>query len=506
MEIRTESNREQKRKVAEWTADPVLFVNSVCKTYDPRTDAKIVDFKLYPRQEQFLHWLSNLESRKVDGLCEKSRDTGITYLCAAYALHGWLFKRYQAVGFGSRKLEYVDRIGDPKCIFEKIRFMLYHLPEWVLDRCARGFKRDRHDNHARLLNPANHSTITGEGGDMIGRGDRTSLYFVDEAAFLEHPERVNQALIATTEVRIDVSTPNGPGNPFAVKRQKLPADRVFSYHWRDDPRKTEEWAEREKIESGATAFASEYDIDYSASIEGITIPGAWVRAAVGLDLGAVSGRNGQAARTVGGLDIAEEGANLSVFIPRTGPVVGTPVAWGQTNTTETAWRARDEALHHLCSELYYDSVGVGAGVRGTLDTAERALGFRAVAVNVGATPSKDDRWPDGQSSAEKFLNLKAELWWRLRTRFEKVYENSTGLAVERNGKLHPPEELISIPDCGPLVSQLSIPLHFRTESGRIRMESKDELRRRGIPSPDYAEALTLTEASSVLRPKTFWMK
>ena len=62
------------------------------------------------------------------------------------------------------------------------------------------------------------SSISGEAGDGIGRGDRSSLYFVDESAFLERPELVEASLSQTTNCRIDVSTPHGMANPFAEKR------------------------------------------------------------------------------------------------------------------------------------------------------------------------------------------------------------------------------------------------------------------------------------------------
>src|SRR5262249_54910667 len=155
------------------------------------------------------------EARQEDGLVEKSRDMGASFLCCAHALHGWLFRPGYQVGFGSRKLEYVDEKGDPKAVFEKLRFLIDHLPGWMRPP---GFRSSEHSFFAKLINPANGATITGEGGDQIGRGGRASVYFVDEAAFLERPRSVERALSQTTRVRIDVSTHNGPGTPFYAKR------------------------------------------------------------------------------------------------------------------------------------------------------------------------------------------------------------------------------------------------------------------------------------------------
>ena len=59
-------------------------------------------------------------------------------------------------------------------------------------------------------------------------------------AFFERPQLVDPSLSATTNCRQDISTPNCVGNPFAVKRfgGKIP---VFTFHWRDDPRKDDAW-------------------------------------------------------------------------------------------------------------------------------------------------------------------------------------------------------------------------------------------------------------------------
>jgi phage terminase large subunit len=453
--------------------DIVHWINHWGWTYDPREPNSLLPFDLFPRQCDFLNWLAAREAEQESGVVEKSRDVGMTWLCVAYSLHGWLFRPGFAAGFGSRKLDLVDKRGDPDCIFEKLRFLLDNLPGWM--RPA-GFDPKRHDNEARFVNPASGATITGEGGDQIGRGGRKTIYFVDEAAFLEHPESIERSLSQTTRCRIDVSTPNGPGNPFARKRfsGKLP---VFTFHWRDDPRKGEAWYAGFKSKHDPVTVAQEADIDYSASVEGICIPAAWVRAAINLSLP-------ESGKTVCGLDIADEGKAKSVLIPRRGPVASRPIAWGQTNTTETAWKARDHAIAAGAAAVCYDSIGVGAGVKGTWQTSEKPLPFLTFAVNVGESPS-ESVWPDGQSSKEKFLNLRAEIWWKLRARFERSYE------YRELGVRHEPASMISIPDDPDLIAELSLPLVFRTDTGKIKLESKDAMRKRGVKSPDYGDSLAL---------------
>lgn len=475
----------------EWqkcASDPVYWINTYCTTFDPRIPA-VLPFKLFPKQEECIRWIQERHRLKKGGIIEKSRDSGVSYLCCDYALWLWLFHPNTAIGFGSRKLDYVDLKGNPKSLFEKIRMTLKDLPEW---QKPQGFNPREHDNYCNLINPANGCTITGEGGDGIGRGGRTSIYFVDEAAFLERPKTIDRSLIANTNVRIDVSTPNGPGNPFATKRHSGKYE-VFTYHWKDDPRKTEEWADEERA-LNEVAFAQEYDIDYTASIEGIVIPAKWVRAAVGL-FGTENFRDAYpnwkpAGEKIAGLDIAEEGSNKSVLIGRQSSLVQSITAWGQSNTTQTAHRARDEAQKQSIAVLNYDVVGVGAGVKGVWESAEKEPPFKANAVNWGL-PASEDRWPDGKTSIELFVNLRAELAWKLRKRFERAYE------FLHEGIQHAPEDMISIPNHPELIADLSLELYFRTETGKIQLESKKDMQKRGVKSPDYKDAL----AFSFVTPK-----
>src|SRR5207253_6938666 len=113
---------------------------------------------------------------------------------------------------------------------------------------------------------------------------------------------------------------------------------VFTFQWQDDPRKSQEFIDRKTREKGKVVVAQEYLIDYTASIEGIVIPAAWVRAAVNL-----LPREEAHGPIIVGFDVAEEGTDISVLMPRQGPIVLDPVEWGQVNTTEGAWRARDHA-------------------------------------------------------------------------------------------------------------------------------------------------------------------
>jgi len=78
-----------------------------------------------------IEWLGERERRNQPGLVEKSRDTGVSWLCCAYAVHGWLFKPGYAAGFGSLKWDEVDEIGNMGTLLEKCRFIIRNLPHWM---------------------------------------------------------------------------------------------------------------------------------------------------------------------------------------------------------------------------------------------------------------------------------------------------------------------------------------------------------------------------------------
>lgn len=485
-------------------------------TFDPRLDqAKYVPFDLFPKQREFIGWLEERERTKTDGIGVKSRDCGFSWLCVGFAVHRWLFRDGYAVCFGSRKEEYIDNLGDPKSIFEKIRLLLQYLPAWMMPE---GFDRKKHDNFCKLINPATRSTITGEAGDNIGRGGRSTIYFVDESAYLERPQKVDAALSANTNVRVDISTPNGMGNPFFTR---WASGNVASFEmgWEDDPRKNRweivrsdgavidsgpggtplpasipdgciarfPWYEAEKRRlANPVIVAQEIDRDFTASIEGVVIPARWVQSAVNLHRRV---NMPESDYVVAGLDVADGGASETVLILRRGPIVESVRSRTEGNTTDTANWAMNTARDDGARVLAYDAIGVGAGVAATFEVRNRSElnTIETVGVNVGE-PASESSWPNGKTGREMFANTKAELWWMARRRFERTHE------FVEDGIPHPLDELISIPDHPKLIQQLSLVTCGTTETGKVQIESKQKLKKRGVASPDYAEALILSLA------------
>jgi phage terminase large subunit len=481
------------------------WIDHYCWTYDPRLIGKkgpdglpmspYVRFKLWPRQREFIHWLHERVEANEEWLLEKSRDIGASYLVCGYMLNRWLFTDGFKGTMGSRKAEYVDKSGQPDSLFEKLRIMARRLPEWMLPA---GFDWGKHSLFMRIMNPATGAIISGEGGDDMGRGGRSSMYAVDEAAFVENAETVEKALAGNTDCVGWLSTVNGMGNMFARKRHSiLKAHQVFRLHWRDDPRKTEEWAAaKEASLSDPTAWASEYEIDYTASLEGVCIPAKWVQAAqrIAAMEPAVLETNQPG---VVGLDVGA-GKAKSVCINRRGPVVDKPESRGDPDTIGTAHWALDVCERLKAGRLNFDSPGVGVGVTSALKHAPNRK-LKVKPVNTGDSPSERRRWEDGRTSDEVFGNLKAELWWLARVAFQRTYQHVLwleGKTEEQGARQHPLPDLLAMPSGDPesdtLAAQLSTVRYFKNERGKIVIEKKAELQRRGIKSPDHADAFVLT--------------
>lgn len=258
------------------------FINDWGSTYDPRLIPKgrepVTPFLLFPRQREFIQWIYERWLAGERGLAEKSRGVGFTWLAAGIAVALWRFYPLSVVGFGSRKEELVDNGDDPDSIFWKVRKTVELLPK---EFWPAGFDLKRHSRHMKLINPENGAIIKGEIGDEIGRGGRTTMTFVDEAAFLAHPDLAEGALSETTDCRIDISTINQPGDTFYNNKHTLPPHQVFEFDWTDDPRKRadptipeeeEVWYKKKLAEIGPVQFGKEVLRNYDAAITNTYIP------------------------------------------------------------------------------------------------------------------------------------------------------------------------------------------------------------------------------------------
>lgn len=487
---------------------PGEFILDWCVTYDPRNAGTgiptTMPFIMFPRQDEFVRFLHALVLAQQNGMVEKARDMGATWLSCAFSVWLWLFWPGASIGWGSRKQELVDRLGDADAIFEKMRQIIRLLPSFFrpLD-----FSDKEHMPFMRILNPQNGATITGEVGDNIGRGGRKLMYFKDESAHYGHAEMVEAALGDTTRVQVDISSVNGIGNVFHRKREAGAVweggeiirgkTNVFIMDWRDHPAKTQAWYdERRKdyIDKGLShIFNQEVDRDYAASVEGVIIPAAWIEAAIDADkrLGLTD-----EGKWFGGLDVADDGGDTNTEALRKGIFLRDLDEWGDADIGVTARRAiaRAESIGEMI-ELEYDSIGIGAGVKAEANRlkAERKLSKNVVLVPwsaAAAVTKPDERMipGDDQSPLNKdyYGNLKAQAWWQLRLRFERTFR-----AVNEPDFTYKPDQLIVLPSTLPKLQQVRKELGQATRDsdgkGRLIVNKSPP----GTKSPNLADAVVM---------------
>lgn len=493
-----------------YRSHPADFIDHWCDTYDPRnagTDKPtIMPMRLFKRQREFIDFLEACRKGEGHGLVEKCRDMGATFCASGYSVWLWLLLDGAAVGWGSRKEELVDKLGDPKSVFEKIRCIVTRLPREFLPA---GYVPREHSSYMRLVNPETGATITGEAGDNIGRGGRTLMYFKDESAHYEHAELIEAALSDNTRVQIDISSVNGLGNVFHRRREagtewhhggdvsKIHAN-VFIMDWRDHPEKSQEWYDMRHAKAEADGLlhvlAQEIDRNYAASVTGTVIPIEWIRAAIDADQKLGFPDEGTCGA---GLDVADNDGtgDRNAFAGRKGPVLKVALEWGDRDTAVTARKAIElaEAMGGDLA-IQYDCIGVGSGVKAETnrldDEGLMPDGVRLVAWDAGHSPQnpgdhiipEDDETP---TNGDFFANLKAQGWWELRRRFEKTWRAVT------QGRQYSPDELISLPSSLPNIRQIEKELAQPTIKKGASLKMVIDKTPKGTRSPNIGDAIMM---------------
>lgn len=489
------------------------FIMHWMDTYNPRKQgSKWVPFVLFRRQDQFVTYLEELDRDSENGLVEKCRDIGATWLACAYSVKKWLFNRDDASGWGSRKQELVDKLGDPDSIFEKMRLIVKRLPDiWLPE----GFKARDHATFMKLINPANGSTVTGESGDNIGRGGRKKRYWKDESAHYERPEKIEAALGDNTNVQIDISSVNGLGNVFHRRADSAVLwhpnamigkgqTRKFIFDWRDHPEKDQEWYDQRKAkaerEGMQHVFAQEVDRNYSASVQNTIIAGEWIAAAVDAHLKIpVLLQTPIPDAYMAGLDVADEGMDRNALAVRQWIILRECDEWGERDPGITTRRAVASVRRFRNVKVQYDSIGVGAAVKTEYnrlrdDQVARLCPFVAWNAGGAVVDPYERVIPDDEDSLlnrDFFGNMKAQAWWSIRTRFYKTWRIIDAMAKGEPLPYYPPDELISLDGRMPLLHDLMKELAQPTKGESTGLRTIVNKKPDGTKSPNIADAVIM---------------
>ncbi len=208
-----------------------------------------------------------------------------------------------------------------------------------------------------------------------------------------------------------------------------------------------------------TAFAREMLCDFSAAGDDQLISL--------LDVEDASRRTYQAADVehaprILGVDPARFGDDRSVIYPRQGLQAFTPDVMQGIDNMELAARvaAKIDAWQP-------DAVFVDAGNGGGVIDRLRQLGHDVIEVPFG-----------GKASSTLYVNKRAEIWFALRDWLRAGGAIGNDVALKQD---------------------LAAPTYSYDPQGRMLLESKEEIKKRGLPSPDLGDALALPFAHPVAR-------
>jgi phage terminase large subunit len=480
--------------IADWISDWGMATSPKNVADGLPADVPLV---LFPKQRQWVEFTyKNWREHRYGG-SPKSREVGLSWCAVAFSIALCTLYPSVAVGLGSYKEEKVDKRGEMGSLFEKARYYLRHLPIELRG----GYDPDTCSTERTLIFPMTSGSIIGEIGDQIGRGSRYSIYFVDEAAYLEHDSIVDAALSKSTRCRQDISSVRGMRNSFA-QRMHDGYSRTFPFHWRDNPLFTQADYDEFRKQWGSVITAQELDIDYQASVEGVIVRQEWVQAAIGAHEKLKIKPSGIKR---GALDVADLGRDLNAFAARHGILVIYCSPW---SGRESNIGATVEECFALCDKLQlegfdYDADGgMGSGVRAFADRintrrAEQRIPKKTVGPfrASGEVFMPDQKIPGtDRTPRDMFQNLKSQTWYMLAQRFEETFR---AVSAEK----YDADKIISLsaglPDLSKLCIEISQPQWKYSATGKLMVDKVPD----GMASPNMADALMMLFA-----PRTRPMK
>lgn len=288
------------------------------------------------------------------------------------------------------------------------------------------------------------------------------MVVVDEASGVPDPvfRPLEGGLTGPVNFVLQIGNPTRASGFFYDSHTKNRQD-WLTLHWNAED---SELVERSQIERMARKYGTDsnaYRIrvlgEFPLASPDCLIPLDWVMKAVDRDLIVEPSMP-----KVLGIDVARYGDDKSIIVRRQGPIVQALSEFDKLDSQELAcWGMREiQESEADCAAI--DVIGWGAG---TYDILNGMAPCPVLPVNVA----------EGAANPEQFSRLRDELWWQVRERFQAG--------------------TISIPPDDELIGELTvIKYNFsRTAKEKIKIESKQELRDRGIASPNRADAVCLSE-------------
>lgn len=253
-----------------------VFTDKNSKLYWPEMPS-VLPFIPYEFQEECITKVRESIIKGESVFIEKSRQMGISWLIMAIFVYWRNFYNHKYLVL-SQKQDDVDKLGDMKSLFEKARFMINNLPNWMLPK---GFNKVEDMSYMRITRSDWTWSITWESANPnASRWGTYDAILPDEFAFQSNATTINTAMRSATSCIIYTSTPNGKGNEhYRMRLKSLPSKDEYGniippsilglrYHRKDHPLYTEARYKKKTASMDAVTIAQELEIDYDTAVVG----------------------------------------------------------------------------------------------------------------------------------------------------------------------------------------------------------------------------------------------
>ncbi len=223
----------------------------------------------FPFQDDVLTWMVWCIKEQKEGIIEKSRDVGASWMWVFLTTWYALFHKGVTTLTMSQNADDVDN-RTAKSIFEKIRINLRTHPVWM----RRGWEERGEKDKMMLVG------IPETSGEMLGavakgaagRGGR-GIPFFDEFAHIDEAPQILEAGTALSPCKFFISTPRGENNEFA-RMARDPKANKKTLHWTVHPLRNALWEKKQREKPSMTDeyFAQEYEVSYTKSTIGRVFP------------------------------------------------------------------------------------------------------------------------------------------------------------------------------------------------------------------------------------------
>ena len=363
----------------------------------------------------------------------------------------------------------------------------YLLPEMALwarrlrwERLGRGPLNERNELLALSLN-LKHGQAFAAASDnaalMEGAHSPNLLVVLDESKSIPTPtwDALEGAAAGPESIyMLAISTPGAPaGRFFEIFERKTGLEDWHPEHITlaeaiEAGRINQSWADQRARQWGATSalFLNRVKGEFASSDESGVIPLSWVEAANARHAAYADGSLTPGPISHCGVDVARSGSDKSVIALRHQDIISELRSYSSPDTMELVGHVAGILRAHPACRAVVDVIGVGGG---PVDRLRESPDFKNRVSAFNASAKSDRKDASGELS---FQNSRAAAWWNLR-------------------ELLNPDNLstIALPADALLIGDLTSPRWAVNSSGRIQIESKDDIRKRLGRSTDSGDAV-----------------